>query len=287
MKEIPPEINIINGNNPQNSEFVSSEFLRINNCGFREGTRSPTVEIHRPNGRADYQIIYIERGVGYFTREGTEIPVPAGHLVVYLPGVPQIYTYRPSEPCDQCWIHFTGSGAETLLRQCDLWDGFVYEVGALPNFRQQVLRMQQEIQLKKPHYNIVCGALLEELLVQIARYRTERPSLPQQKLQAQFRKIIEEWNTDCTREVCIEEYARRCYLSSGYFIHRFREYTGLSPLAYRTRIRMEKAAELLVLTHWSIAEVAETVGYTNPMYFSRLFRKYMGCTPSTYKQENQ
>jgi AraC-like DNA-binding protein len=60
---------------------------------------------------------------------------------------------------------------------------------------------------------------------------------------------------------------------------------GLPPLRYLTAARVERAKELLVRPGAGIAEVAQTVGYSDPAYFSRLFRAHVGTSPSAYAQQ--
>uniref|UniRef100_UPI003AF56FDF helix-turn-helix domain-containing protein n=1 Tax=Bifidobacterium pullorum TaxID=78448 RepID=UPI003AF56FDF len=74
-------------------------------------------------------------------------------------------------------------------------------------------------------------------------------------------------------------------LSVGRFIRVFREATGLSPKRYLTSIRMSEARMLLESTDYPIAEVADIVGYDNPLYFSRVFRAHVGMSPSQCRQE--
>ena len=64
----------------------------------------------------------------------------------------------------------------------------------------------------------------------------------------------------------------------------FHRQTGLSPQQYLTDIRINKARELLATTNYNVSEVADLTGYPNPLYFSRIFKKHTGVSPSRYKQ---
>lgn len=80
----------------------------------------------------------------------------------------------------------------------------------------------------------------------------------------------------------IEEAARQ-HISPSYYRMIFRKITGLSPLEYLNRVRILHALELLQTTYMSVGEVADAVGIHDPNYFSRLFKKLVGCPPSYYK----
>ena len=73
-------------------------------------------------------------------------------------------------------------------------------------------------------------------------------------------------------------------LSSSYLCRIFKEETGLSMNAYITNLRMSKAGELLNDTNSYIKEVAISVGFEDQLYFSRLFKRYSGVTPSEYRK---
>lgn len=65
----------------------------------------------------------------------------------------------------------------------------------------------------------------------------------------------------------------------------FHAYLGMSPHAYWTRIRMERAKQLILEGRHSIKEIADLLGISNPFYFSTAFRRYVGMSPSQYRKE--
>jgi len=71
--------------------------------------------------------------------------------------------------------------------------------------------------------------------------------------------------------------------SESRFIRRFREATGRTPGRYVQDRRLRHAAELLVSTEYSIDEIAETCGFANRYYFTRVFAQRMGCPPARYR----
>ena len=73
-------------------------------------------------------------------------------------------------------------------------------------------------------------------------------------------------------------------ISPYYFSKLFKEETGGNFIDYVTAIRMEKAKELLSSTDKSMKEICSAVGYQDPNYFSRSFKKNVGVTPTEYKE---
>ncbi len=71
-------------------------------------------------------------------------------------------------------------------------------------------------------------------------------------------------------------------INPDHFTRAFKKYTGLSPTSYISRLRMDKAKELLAASPSSIIEVARRVGYDDPSHFSRRFKQIVGVAPTAY-----
>lgn len=80
----------------------------------------------------------------------------------------------------------------------------------------------------------------------------------------------------------MEELARSSGVSASRFYQAFRSYTGLSPLKYVIKLRLDASLRMLSGTFASIVDVAHSVGYPDEYYFSRLFKKQMGMAPTEY-----
>jgi two-component system response regulator YesN len=74
------------------------------------------------------------------------------------------------------------------------------------------------------------------------------------------------------------------HLSEGYFCQIFKEATGKSAMQYLHEIRVEKAEEMLRSTTATVSEIADCCGFTDPNYFSRIFKKIKGVTPGSLRE---
>jgi len=81
----------------------------------------------------------------------------------------------------------------------------------------------------------------------------------------------------------IRALAAEMHLSENHFIRLFKERTGLPPARYILRRRLRRASDLLLQTPLSIAEIANRTGFDNPFYFSNIFKKYYGLSPSAFR----
>ena len=84
-------------------------------------------------------------------------------------------------------------------------------------------------------------------------------------------------------EITLDEVSRLVDISPYYFSKLFKQETGENFIEYLTYIRIEKAKEFLANPRCSIKEVCIMCGYSDPNYFSRIFKKYVGMTPSEYR----
>jgi AraC-like DNA-binding protein len=82
----------------------------------------------------------------------------------------------------------------------------------------------------------------------------------------------------------VDDLARQFGCSTGYFHRLFKEHTGLPPTAYLLRLRVQHGAHLLAQTAWPVTEIARQVGFDDPYYFSRVFHKLTGHSPSAHRR---
>ena len=73
-------------------------------------------------------------------------------------------------------------------------------------------------------------------------------------------------------------------MSTSWFIRGFKEYTGFTPMQYILSVRIANAQGLLETTDYNVSEISRIVGYDNPLYFSRIFRKQCGVSPSDFRR---
>ena len=85
-------------------------------------------------------------------------------------------------------------------------------------------------------------------------------------------------------DISIEEYAQSRGLSVSWFLRNFKQMTMKSPMQYILAIRINNAVSLLETTDYNVTEISTIVGYENPLYFSRIFKKQKGVSPSEYRK---
>ena len=83
----------------------------------------------------------------------------------------------------------------------------------------------------------------------------------------------------------MDEIAQICGVSEGYFRKLFREYSGVNPIEFRQKHRIEKAKQLLLLDTHSIGEIADELNFSDIYHFSKTFKKITGISPQNYAKQ--
>ena len=86
-------------------------------------------------------------------------------------------------------------------------------------------------------------------------------------------------------KLSLENVAEKIYISPYYLSHLFKEELGITFLEYLTRIRMEEAKKLLMDRSLTILDISLRIGYDDPGYFSKVFKKNIGVSPSQYRKQ--
>jgi len=257
--------------------------IYVYSCGnYRFISRKEMVTL-RPNGRIDYQLIYVAKGKADFEKNGIRKELPAGTLILYRPLEPQKYYYYAKNTPELFWIHFSGYGAEPLLDAAGFKEQDMLEIGFTSEYTQLMNKMIRELQLKRPGHNELLTLYFREFLTLISRHQQEK-HLGGRKIKKEIETAVHYFNEHFSRELSIQDYAAANHISTCWFIRTFRQYMGMTPMQYITSIRMTKAKELLETTDLTINEIGDLTGYQNALYFSRIFKKTAGTAPTEYRK---
>lgn len=271
------------GNNDDFDNIDIKEDFAINNTGYYKFDNKDST-VKRPNGRYDYHLKYIKEGKGYFMINGTEHIVPAGNIVLYRPYEPQFYHYYGKDNIKSYWIHFGGTKVDELIKTLGLDNIHImpYANGTL--FTNVVNYIFDELQLKKPFHQLNCTSKLTELLIDIHRHNTHDTV---QYVNSAVEEILTYISKNYHLPTTNEEYAEMCNMCTSYFVKMFKIATGTTPQHYKMLQRIQNSEQLLTNENYSISEVANLVGYNDAFYFSRIFKKINGISPSQYIENHK
>jgi AraC-like DNA-binding protein len=217
-------------------------------------------------------IAYLE-GTGILLQNGKKNKYRSGMISVYQPN--SAHTDVPNSAGVQVCIGVTGCGAEKLPQGIWTTDKSIRDC-----YSRIIAEMQSPANSnKQERLDILAGWLVLEL----RRIIQNRVSTPKPTGHADnLKKIID---SRFNETIDFQQLADSLYISPSYLRQIFKQSTGESPLNYLIRRRLDMASELLKITDLPIGEIARRVGLDNAYYFSRIFRKRLGMTPSAYRKQ--
>lgn len=260
-----------------------SRSLIVRSCGYYRIISRVEFHTDRPSGRRDFQLLYIAKGKGYFTIGGKLRTLTEGSMILYRPDEPQHYFYRAADKTEVYWVHFTGRDATELLKYYELPDSEnVFRTGSSADIQWLYRQMIQELQLCRQNYEELLALILRHLFIVVNRCLTEG-SRDVDTL-GEIERATHYFNENYRQPINIEEYAAARHMSACWFIRSFRRAVKQTPMQYILSLRMSNAQSLLEATEYNVTEVAAAVGYDDPLYFSRLFRRHTGVSPTEYRR---
>lgn len=104
---------------------------------------------------------------------------------------------------------------------------------------------------------------------------------------ANIRRAIAFMTENLDKSITMQQVAKTVHLNPNHFSEVFKRETGMNYIEYLTKVRMKRAGEILLESPAKVSDVAKRVGYEDIKYFTQLFKKHTGHTPSGYRQANQ
>lgn len=250
----------------------------------RPVTRPFICTVHPP--RRDYQLIYAHNGpIHYFDIDGTEYIAPAGSFLLYKPLEFQKYVVYKEENTVYYWCHFGGAKIEQFLKEHHLLEKRVFTTGENPVFCKLYNLMRQDLFDMQLYYQEFCGIHLRELLLTISR-ETQIKSVPRE-LPKNFWNVLEYIQNHYQENLTISKLCRVGMTNRKTLSKYFLEYSGVTPSKYIGDFRLHKSKYLLLQTDHKISEIALSVGFQDPLYFSSAFKKANGVSPRDYRNQNK
>lgn len=134
--------------------------------------------------------------------------------------------------------------------------------------------------IKRPYYLLKCRSIITEILYVVLNQNSLLNNSPQhsQKIKKIFDFIVENNSVNYS----VKELAIKTDLSYSHFSFIFKQMSGYGVTEYQNLVKINKAKDLLLSGERNVTEVAHLVGFDNIYYFSRLFKKVTGLSPSDY-----
>jgi len=240
--------------------------------------------IHRPQGSADHILHYCIDGLGWCEAGGRRWTIPPDTVMLIPAGVAHAYGVDQA-PWSIYWIHFQGRMAGEL---CDLLgvrsDRPLFRLTRTPEILSLFERVYQFMNsARTPRQLVAASGALSHLLTlaNLHRYSNNAQS---RTVEHQVQKTIQFMKENLSGRHSLQELAQLAHMSPNHYGKVFKARYGLSPIEYFTRLKIQKACELLTGTDLQVQQLAHNFGFDDPYYFSRLFRRTIGVSPAKYRK---
>lgn len=217
-----------------------------------------------------WELAYISRGKGQFYAPNRH-EYQQGSVSL----VPPNFGHREhgNTLMEVTWISMVGTRLDSLPKEEIL-------LGRWPEIEPQVERLWLLAEHSRGQMGPELDGLTSALLARVLRLAKEEPKPTSRRIEQAAEWLQKHFD----RPISIADLAEDFGYSEGYFFRAFRRYTGQSPAAYLTTIRMQHALQIMQRTTLTLDRIARIVGYRDPLYFSRLFRKMYNQSPSHYRK---
>ncbi len=252
--------------------------LRFHMCGTTFPNRNYV--IHRPTSPLCC-VEYVVSGKGEVEADGKRFEVHAGDTYFLPQGIEHHYGSDKRDPWEKIWLNFSGSAVDEWIAQYGI--NGVYHFPALDisdlllKFQYYASRADSGNTAEK------CISLIHEIFFRLSLAIDAQKKPTRSPVQAML-AYIEQHETDTIR---IEQLAAACRKSTSQAERLFRKELGVPPYRYILNRKIDLARELLLETGMSVRDIAAYLSFDDEFYFSGLFRRKTGVSPTQYRKNAQ
>jgi AraC-like DNA-binding protein len=250
----------------------------------------PKAKFHyaeRPAGINQHIIIYCTEGSGWLEINKKRVELSPSQFIAIPANTPHRYAANTNKPWTIYWMHFKGDTAGFIINLI-LKNSENYKPHLA--FNEDRIKLFEEIcfNLEKGYsedtlryvnmifYHFLSSLIYENKFNHIDKAQDDVVS-----------KTIGYMQQKVNMPIKLEEIAAFLNISASHFSAIFKSKTGHSPIEYFNQLKIQKACQYLSFTNMAVKEIAITLGIDDQYYFSRMFTKLMGISPTKYRGKNQ
>lgn len=204
--------------------------------------------------------------------------LPADKEIIYYPD--------DNDPWEYIWCNFKGPRAVDLCLRCNL----TLTTPIFTSVTPEIIKVAKSItKLYSKKYSLdvaILGKFYELFALMIEQICTDHAHATSAKEEYVFKAITYINENYVNPKLSLKQVSEHVHLHFNYFSQIFKKVTGSTFNYYLNLFRVQRACQLLITEKKAVNEIAEEVGFFDPLYFSKVFKKYMGCSPKHYASSN-
>lgn len=239
----------------------------------------------------EYEMILVRQGSFELTVDGKKYQMAQGDCAwigsgTVHGGIPQNCEYACIVFDLQSFLHhikFNAKSAAVFLSNSDIYTGVYHPDTAVA---QQITSIFTAMETHDKGYEWITLGLLCQLIGEFIAATTQEELPVKDRVQIQkLKDVLRYIRKNIDQPVTLTELATVCGMSPKYFCRAFRSMTGKTPIEYVNFYRVETACEMLATTSDSITEIALNCGFNDMSYFSKIFSRLKGTSPSQFRKD--
>ena len=267
-------------------ELIPESELCLTVCGIE---RCKPDKFYGPTIRNDFHVHFILSGKGVLEMNGKSYSLHRGQIFTIPPDIETYYYADSDDPWQYTWISFAGTRAASFLEKAGITpDSPVRDCYIAP---EDFLALTEKILNNHEltiHNELTRTAVLYEIIALLV-------DSWHQGLQKEHKSIQPDYSADTYVKHAVEyihynyasirvsDIADYIGITRSYLTHIFKDRLHVSPQEYLLTYKLEQACRLLRTTSIPVQEIAEKVGYDNPLTFSKIFKNAYGVSPKNYR----
>lgn len=256
--------------------------VNLDECGIEQGI---------PGFGYKYEVLknsvihYVTKGCGTFKFNNKVYNLKEGDIFILLKGMDVEYMASIDDPWEYYWIGFSGSKVGEYLNRTSIIDSYVANCSGNSKIPNIIVNMCEISKTYNPSNSddIVLLKELYSLLYTLIKEFPKPFEYKDKELHTYIQDAIDFINSNYMNSITVHEIAEHVNLSRSYLYKMFIKNLKISPQKYLINLRMYKATLLLKNTKLPIGEVANKVGYSDSLLFSKTFSKYFSVSPLNYR----
>lgn len=234
----------------------------------------------RKNGIKEYIFLYCLEGEGWIKINGKNIILTPNTAFIIPENTAHKYGSSVKDAWSIYWIHFSGNYAATLYKRFSISGDEAIKIAfdeSRINLLREIIKFLEndfsDEKIELTHFKLI--AFLSSLCYSNTLNNT---------IDDKISHSITFMKTNLNQVLTIDELANQAFYSVSRYSELFKQKTGYSPIQFFIRLKIQKACEYLNFTNLNIKEICKEVGFDDPYYFSRMFKKQIGLSPMQYKK---
>jgi AraC-like DNA-binding protein/quercetin dioxygenase-like cupin family protein len=277
MIVLPPDIK---------REVAKNEFTRrfyLTAIGYYP--RAVFHDRERKSGSAQYILLYCVEGNGHVNLRGKSTQLQPNTCIIIPKDVPHHYKSSVTNPWSIYWVHFIGEGADLLYNRYQQQYGGAF---AIPHDERRISAFDLIFNLLQNNFNTrnleIVNIKLLDFIASFIYFAEINPATAEKDAVDHSIAFMKQHINGL---FTLTQLAQQQRLSVSHYSRLFLAKTGVSPGRYFNQLKVQQSCQLLYFSDRSIKEICTELGFDDPFYFSRLFKKLMGVSPANYKTQHR